>query len=166
MAGTDLVAIREYGEYDGGDVVHPFLSPDGRLVLEQGEVSVLEFPATVSGYQLENHQFALSWGPLPAPSRVVVTDRRVVFVCDRFTKGTSWTGFGLVGLAVAATATAASAAKAHRARSGRAAVGQVRFDWLGRVQEAGTAGWTPPATSCASTTTWWRSWQQPRLASA
>ena len=138
MAASDLLTIREYGDRTGDDDVFPFLDADARPLLEPGETTLLEFWADVSGFQREGGAWVRGWGPLPAAALVTVTDRRVVFVCDRFTKGSTWAGFGVVGLAVATTATAVSASKARKVRKGRAAAGQVRYDWLAGLAPAGT----------------------------
>jgi hypothetical protein len=67
---------------------------------------------------------------LPESCFVTLTDRRLMYVCRHFTKGSTWFGFGPIGFAVAGTAMAVSAVNARRKRAGRAAVGQIRHEWL------------------------------------
>ena len=82
---------------------------------------------------------------MPNPFLVLVTDRRLVYTCDRFTKGSTWVPFGVAGAVLAGTAMAISAAKARKARQGRAAAGQLRYDWLSVATWQFPAGKPPHA---------------------
>ena len=65
-----------------------------------------------------------------------VTDSRLVVVVEKFTKGSTHVGFGVVGVAVALTATGISHARAAHRRKGKILVGQVRWQWAKVVAAA------------------------------
>jgi hypothetical protein len=125
-----LLAVREDGDDSRGDLIWPIFDADTSTPrLEAGEPVLLQFWATVSQHGYVNGHWTKTWD-LPEPCQVTVTDRRVVYVCRKFQKGSSWVGFGVVGATVAGTAMAISAVRARRRRAGRAAVGQLRHEWL------------------------------------
>jgi len=86
------------------------------------------------------------WQPswtLPSPANVLITPGRLTFVCRDFVKAGTSIGFGGLGAAVALTSTAIRHARAARIRRGKAAVGQVRFEWVANMILARTV---PAAT--------------------
>jgi hypothetical protein len=86
------------------------------------------------------------WQPawaLPSPANVLITPGRLMFVCRGFVKAGTSIGFGGLGAAVAMTSTAIRHARSVRMRRGKAAVGQVRFEWLANMILARTV---PAAT--------------------
>ena len=129
----ELLLLLGYGDTSGGADLYPILDGNGALLLEAGERALMTFTADVTCHAFAAGAWSKSWGPLPTPAQITVTDRRCVYVCERFTKGSTWVGFGVVGLAVATTATVVSASRARRAREARAALGQVRWEWLSQV---------------------------------
>lgn len=59
-----------------------------------------------------------------------ITDSRVIFAASKFDKGSSWIGFGPIGVTVAVTAMAISKARAMSRSRGKILAGQVRYPWL------------------------------------
>jgi hypothetical protein len=58
-----------------------------------------------------------------------VTDARLVLAVENFDKGSTWVGFGGVGVAVGLAATGISKARAAHRRKGKILVGHVRWQW-------------------------------------
>jgi hypothetical protein len=63
----------------------------------------------------------------------VVTMSRIVFYCEKYTKGGGWRGFGVGGLLVAGAANVVSHAAAASRRKGKILAGQIRYPWLNQV---------------------------------
>jgi len=114
-----FVAIGELGEMHT-DLRYPVVDVRAEVVLEPGE-RILE---TYLG------QPRLAEQSLSDKVPITVTDRRVVWVDTRYDRGGGWSGFGGAGLVVATVANAASKARARRRSAGKAAIGQIRYEWL------------------------------------
>jgi hypothetical protein len=66
-------------------------------------------------------------------SWVCITDSRVIFAASKFDKGSSWAGWGPIGLTVAVVATGISKARAASRSRGKILAGQIRYPWLLQV---------------------------------
>ena len=59
-----------------------------------------------------------------------ITDSRVIFAASKFEKGSSWVGWGPLGVTVAVAATGISKARAASRSRGKILAGQIRYPWL------------------------------------
>lgn len=128
-----IMAVREDGDEAGGDYWLPIVDA-GALAprLPAGEQILYGGSARVAATALVGKDWQPVW-TLPSPAHVVITESRLAFVCREFVKGGTSVGFGGLGVAVAVTSTAVRQARAARMRRGKAAVGQVRFEWLSNM---------------------------------
>ena len=128
-----ILAVREDGDETGGDYWLPIVDP-GALAprLSAGEQVLFSGSARVEGLVMAGDKWQPSW-TLPSPANVLITPSRLAFVCRDFVKAGTSIGFGGLGVAVALTSTAIRQARAARIRRGKAAVGQVRFEWLANM---------------------------------
>jgi hypothetical protein len=139
-----ILAVREDGDEEGGDYWLPIIDPAAIAPrLSAGEQVLFSGSARVQGQVLAGKKWQIAW-TLPAPANVLITPSRLTFVCREFVKGGTTIGFGGLGAAVALTSTAIKHARAARMRRGKAAVGQVRFEWLANMILARTV---PAATA-------------------
>jgi hypothetical protein len=113
----DQIIAREPGD---GDHVMGFISPSV-AVYEVGGRMPKRLVGTPPNDLLTSHS-----------SEIRVSDCRVTLACEKFTKGSTWSGGG-AGAAIAAGAMVVSAAKAKRRRRGKVMVGQMRYEWISRV---------------------------------
>jgi len=128
-----ILAVREDGDETGGDYWLPIIDP-GALAprLSAGEQVLFSGSARAQGLIMAGNQWQPSW-TLPSPANLLITPSRLMFVCRDFVKAGTSIGFGGLGAAVALTSTAVKHARAARIRRGKAAVGQVRFEWLSNM---------------------------------
>jgi hypothetical protein len=120
----ELLALREPGLCEDGDLLFPELSEDGDLALAPGE-----FIGWQGRGLVECLRFRGSWTTDWAsgkPMDLVLTNRRLIYSLEKYDTGNTYFG----GLVVdAAILTAVSKARAALRRRGRVAVGQVRCEW-------------------------------------
>lgn len=125
-----IMAVREDGDETGGDYWLPIIDAGSVAPrLSAGEQVLYSGYAHVEGTAMAGNKWHTVW-TLPSAAWVVITENRLAFVCREFVKAGTSFGIGGLGVAVAATSTAVRQVRAARMRRGRAAVGQVRFEWL------------------------------------
>lgn len=127
----EFASIIRYEEELESDALLPRLDERGAVVLQHSELRLLD---------ITGNGLSLYHGTLDDRDRffhlessdvaVTLTDRRVVVLCDSFTKGGGWRGFGLGGLAIAATANAVTMARAAVRRRGKVLAGQMWLAWV------------------------------------
>ena len=128
-----IMAVREDGDEAGGDYWLPIIDAGSSAPRLSADEHVLYSGyARVEGVAMAGNKWQTVW-TLPSAAWVVITEKRLVFVCREFVKAGTSFGIGGLGVAVAATSTAVRQVRAARMRRGRAAVGQVRFEWLSNV---------------------------------
>jgi hypothetical protein len=128
-----LLAVREDGDETGGDYWLPIVDPGSPVPrLSAGEQNLFSGSAHVKAQVMAGNKWQPAWA-LPSPANVLITPSRLTFVCRDFVKAGTSIGFGGLGAAVALTSTAIRQARAARMRRGKAAVGQVRFEWLANM---------------------------------
>lgn len=129
---TDLIAVVEIGsEFDDESPYPSTEDEEGAvsLVLEDGENVLWRGAAKVAtDKKVADARLQEIW-ELPEPAEVLISDRRVAYICERYDTGSSWVGGGAIGLSLALTATAISKKKAANRRQGKVAIGQVRYEW-------------------------------------
>jgi hypothetical protein len=132
----NVLAIRDAADGDGR--VWPVLpaQPDGMLVAHEdldGERIVRLPVSSVAVLEVTGGGQRTVFASSDLAGTLYVTDGRVVFASANFDKGSTWVGFGGIGLAVALTATAVSKTRAASRRRGKILTGQVRYPWLSSV---------------------------------
>jgi hypothetical protein len=128
-----IMAVREDGDETGGDYWLPIVDPGAVAPrLSAGEQILFGGSARVAATALVGNNWQPVW-TMPSPAHFVITENRLAFVCREFVKGGTSIGFGGLGVAVALTSTAVKQVRAARIRRGKAAVGQVRFEWLSNM---------------------------------
>jgi hypothetical protein len=128
-----ILAVREDGDETGGDYWLPIVDPGTSTPrLHAGEQVLFSGSARVEGLVMAGKKWQPSW-TLPSLANLLITPSRITFVCRDFVKAGTSIGFGGLGAAVALTSTAIRHARAARMRRGKAAVGQVRFEWLSNM---------------------------------
>ncbi len=128
-----LMAVREDGDDQGGDYWLPVADPGSATPrLAADERALYYGTARVEGLAMAGGKWQPAW-TLPSPAHIMISENRLAFVCREFVQGNTSFGFGGLGAAIALTSTAVDKARAARTRRGRAAVGQVRFEWLSNM---------------------------------
>lgn len=128
-----IMAVREDGDEAGGDYWLPIIDAGSSVPrLSAGEQVLYSGYARVAGMAMAGNKWQTVW-TLPSAAWVAITENRLAFVCREFVKGGTSFGIGGLGVAVAATSTAVRQVRAARMRRSRAAVGQVRFEWLSNM---------------------------------
>lgn len=71
---------------------------------------------------------------------LTITEGRLAVACSKYDKGSTYVGWGGIGLLVAVGATSVSKARAAGRRRGKMLVGHVRYDWLKLIEVKGYMG--------------------------
>jgi hypothetical protein len=111
------------------DRFYPLVQPDGAIQLASDETVLWRGKTNVSEYlyteQLDDYDRL--W-ELPEPAEVLITNKRVVFLCDRWTVGGGWQSHGTAPVTTALLNTA-SKMRAAAQRRGVVVVGHCRWEW-------------------------------------
>lgn len=135
MTRFNVLGIRAYANPGTDGHLYPLLSE------EEGQVIAREAAdgPNIQLFQASSAAVYALTGRMPSrlattygPSDGFVSDCRVALSCEKFTKGSTWIGVG-PGAAIAGTAMAVSALRARHRRKGKIMVGQLRYEWIGRV---------------------------------
>jgi hypothetical protein len=114
--------------------LYPVMSAQGDVLpieLEPLDGHITRYTAT--GFQVFSHGGGTQREVVALTDiqlHVLVTEARIIFYCEKWTKSGGWIGFGPGGLAVALTANIISKALAAGRRKGKLLVGHVRYPWL------------------------------------
>lgn len=137
----NILALRTSDDSDG--TIWPMLAraPGGFLTEAepgdgQGVVCTPVAAVSVGAVTDSGIRRVISLGDLTAWT--YVTDSRVIFAASKFDKGSSWSGWGLIGLTVAVAATGISKARAASRSRARSSPG--RFATLGCARRARASG--------------------------
>lgn len=132
----NILALRTSDDSDG--TIWPVLAraPGGFLTEQepgdgQGVVCIPVAAVSVGALTDSGIQQVMSVGDLTAWA--CITDSRVIFAASKYDRGSSWFGWGPVGLAVAVAATGISKARAASRSRGKILAGQIRYPWLCQV---------------------------------
>jgi len=122
-----FMTVREFDDSNGGSI-WPVLDARGEVSLEAGEHVLWRFSADILCLRaVSSGDWDIDW-KMPKRAEIVVTDRRVTFVCNKYDVGRKTF---LTGVSVTADIVRMATAKARR--HGTAAAGQIRYGWLNRV---------------------------------
>ena len=124
------VNIMEYGDYDW-PYVYPGISQDGRIIEEatdHGLGMVMAKTIEVSRLAKGESKYKTVMRVSDIKMEVYVTDARVIYLCDQYNKGGTWTG-GLT--AIALTAIERGVAKART--RGKTMAGHIRYEWIKHI---------------------------------
>jgi hypothetical protein len=124
---VNLLALVPRHAASAGGGLFPDVGQDGQPVFGAGEGAVWSGKLHVAllRQRANNRPLDRIW-EFPEPAEVWLTDRRLVFICKKFTAGDwktawlDWTDF---------LASAVNSIRAEMKRYGRLAVGQVRYEW-------------------------------------
>ena len=125
------VNVMEYGDYDW-PYVYPGIDETGRIIEEKTDhglgipiiAKTIEVSQNVSGGK--GYKTVLRASDIKL--EFYITDCRVVFLCDQYDKGGTWTG-GLTALAL--TAIERGVAKART--KGKTLAGHIRYEWMKHI---------------------------------
>jgi hypothetical protein len=128
-----ILAVRTGDDTDDTIWPLPARAPGGLLTeAEPGDgQSIVCIPVaavSVSAVTDSGTERVMSLGGLTAWA--CITDSRVIFAASKYDKGSSWAGWGPVGLTVAVAATGISKARAASRSRGKILAGQIRYPWL------------------------------------
>lgn len=129
-ASYRAISVMEYGDYDW-PFVYPGISEDGRIIEEpadHGLGMVIAKTLDVSCLAKGESKYKTVMRVSDIKMEVYVTDARVIFLCDQYDKGGTWSG-GLT--AVALTAIERGEAKART--RGKTLAGHIRYEWLKHI---------------------------------
>ena len=129
----NILALRTGDDTDGTIWPVPARAPGGFLTEAepgdgQGVVCIPVAAVSVGAVTDSGIQQVMSLGDLTA--WVCITDSRVIFAASKFDKGSSWAGWGPIGLTMAVAATGISKARAASRSRGKILAGQIRYPWL------------------------------------
>lgn len=132
----NILALRTTDDTDGTIWPVPARAPGGFLTeAEPGDgqrvVCIPVAAVSVGAVTDSGIRQVISLGDLTAWA--CITDSRVIFAASKFDKGSSWSGWGLIGLTVAVAATGISKARAASRSRGKILAGQIRYPWLRQV---------------------------------
>ncbi len=124
---VNLLSIVSRHSASAGGGLFPDISEDGQPIFEPGERTMWSGRLRVGllRQRANDRPLARVW-ELPEPAEVWLTDRRLVFICRKFTAGDwktawlDWTDF---------LASTVNSISAEMRRHGRVAIGQVRYEW-------------------------------------
>lgn len=102
-----------------GDSWEPKLGKDEKIILTSGAKSLEQ-------HALRDKTWVVDWKL--EFTDVYITNKRIIFVCEKYNKGSMWRGSGY-GALVAVALTVGSAMYAAHKRKGKAVVGQLRYEW-------------------------------------
>jgi hypothetical protein len=111
------------------DRFYPLVQPDGTIRFASNEAALWRGKANVGEY-LYTEQFDdydRLW-ELPEPADVLITNRRIVFMCERWSVGGGWRSHGTAPVTTALL-NAASKMRAAAQRRGVVMVGHCRWEW-------------------------------------
>lgn len=111
------------------DRFYPLVRPDGTIWLSCGETVFWRGKANVSEYFYteEFDDYDRLW-ELPEPADVLITNNRIVFLCERWIVGGGWRSHGTAPVTTALL-NAASKMRAAAQRRGAVVVGHCRWEW-------------------------------------
>lgn len=122
LDGADLPA-------EATDRFYPLVQPDGAIRLASDETVIWRGKANVGEYLYTEKfdDYDRLW-ELPEPADVLITNKRIVFLCERWTLGGGWRSHGTAPVTTALL-NAASKMRAAAQRRGVVMVGHCRWEW-------------------------------------
>jgi len=123
----NLLSIVSRHAASAGGGLFPDISEHGQPIFEPGEATIWSgrLRAGLLRQRANDRPLARVW-ELPEPAEVWLTDRRLVFICRKFTAGdwkTAWLDWTDL------LASTVNSISAEMRRHGRVATGQVRYEW-------------------------------------
>ena len=154
MANNETLQF-QYGQFvaiditEIGDQSNPFIYPatdDMCNLIEEPWDGEIGYPTAVKGIVVSNHfagesDYAKAMDTGDAKFDFYVTDSRVIMLCKKYDKGSTWIGFGAIGATAALVGTAVSKVRAAVRSKGTALLGHIRYEWLFAVGYARKEGW-------------------------
>ena len=115
------------------DRFYPLVRPDGTVLLAPDETVLWRGKANVSEYLYtdEFDDYDQLW-ELPEPADLLITNKRIAFLCERWTVGGGWRSHGTAPVTTALL-NAASKMRAAAQRRGVVMVGHCRWEWPARI---------------------------------
>jgi hypothetical protein len=129
---VNLLSIVSRHSASAGGGLSPDISEDGQPIFEPGEDTIWSgrLRAGLLRQRANDRPLARVW-EFPVPAEVWLTDRRLVFICRKFTASdwkTAWLDWTEL------LASTVNSISAEMRRFGRVAIGQVRYEWPVSVQ--------------------------------
>ncbi|MDO4207257.1 MAG: zinc-ribbon domain-containing protein [Lachnospiraceae bacterium] len=124
------INIMEYGDY-GWPYVYPGIDEEGRIIEEDSDHGlgmVMAKSIEVARLAKNEDKYRTVMRVSDIKMEVYVSDARIIFLCDQYSKGGTWTG-GLT--AIALTAIERGVAKART--RGKTMAGHIRYEWIKHI---------------------------------
>ena len=124
------INIMEYGDY-GWPYVYPGIDEEGRVIEEEpdhGLGMVMTKNIEVARMAHNEDKYRTVMRVTDIKLEVYVTDARIIYLCDQYNKGGTWSG-GLT--AIALTAIERGIAKART--RGKTMAGHIRYEWIKHI---------------------------------
>ena len=120
----------EYGDY-GWPYVYPGIDEAGRIIEEDSDHGlgmVMAKSIEVARLAKNEDKYRTVMRVSDIKMEVYVSDARIIFLCDQYSKGGTWSG-GLT--AIALTAIERGVAKART--RGKTMAGHIRYEWIKHI---------------------------------
>ena len=124
------INIMEYGDY-GWPYVYPGIDDAGRIIEEDSDHGlgmVMAKSIEVSRLAKNDDKYRTVMRVSDIKMEVYVSDARIIYLCDQYSKGGTWSG-GLT--AIALTAIERGVAKART--RGKTMAGHIRYEWIKHI---------------------------------
>lgn len=123
--GYNLLTIQKFSDQPKDASEYPIFSEGWQLKLADDERIVWQGQASaLSGVRMVNGNWR-KIAAVKAKTQVIITDKRLAYICRKYKRGSMWFG-GLLAVLL----TLAEVGIAALQRHGKAAVGQVRYEFL------------------------------------
>ena len=132
------------------DRFYPLVKSDGATIrLARNEMALWHGKANVSEYHYSDEfdDYDRLW-ELPKPANILITNKRITFLCEKWTVGGGWRSHGTAPLTTALINTASKLQAAKRGR-GTVMAGHCRWEWPARIAAWPQAQKTPRQNSQA-----------------
>jgi hypothetical protein len=126
----NLLTIQELDNPPKDAKLYPIIDTDGGILLDDDENVVWQH--RVNPARMTRKSTGLLWKLQDVD--VTITNKRLIYTCKKFKKGSTWFGLG-AGELVAGAFMIASHIKAAAQRRGKVATGHVRYEWVGGLSQ-------------------------------